>query len=50
VERARATPGLLPAEARTRSFDEVELALGRQEALSEAARCLRCDFKPPEDE
>ena len=39
----RHAPKLDP-DARSRSFDEVELGLTAEEARLEAARCLRCDF------
>jgi NADPH-dependent glutamate synthase beta subunit-like oxidoreductase len=36
---------LLPAEARARSFAEVEKCLSAEEARAEARRCLRCDLE-----
>lgn len=36
---------LLPAEARARSFAEVEKSLSAEEAGGEAKRCLRCDLE-----
>jgi NADH-quinone oxidoreductase subunit F len=47
----RATPPVLPAEARAKSFAEVESVLSPEEAAREARRCLRCDLdftKPKE--
>ncbi|HEY3353774.1 MAG TPA: NADH-quinone oxidoreductase subunit NuoF [Polyangia bacterium] len=41
----RAQQRLLPVEKRRGSFEEVELGLGRGEAVREARRCLRCDYR-----
>jgi NADH-quinone oxidoreductase subunit F len=45
---ASARPGmrLLPVETRQHCFDEVELGLDEDAAVSEASRCLRCDWEP----
>jgi NADH-quinone oxidoreductase subunit F len=42
---ARAEPPVLPPEARRKSFAEVEMTLGVEEAVREARRCLRCDLE-----
>ncbi len=44
-ETPRAEPPAIPAEARRRTFAEVELSLSAEEAAAEARRCLRCDLK-----
>jgi NADPH-dependent glutamate synthase beta subunit-like oxidoreductase len=41
----RERPPVLPLEERRLSFSEVELCLGDEQALSEAKRCLQCDFE-----
>ena len=45
AEKARVKCLLLPAEERGRSFDEVELALSTEQAVTEASRCLRCGLR-----
>ncbi|MDO8473670.1 MAG: FAD-dependent oxidoreductase, partial [Dehalococcoidia bacterium] len=42
AKQARHEPGTLPAEARKRGFDEVELVLDADAAVAEAKRCLNC--------
>ncbi len=41
----RAEPATISAEARSKSFAEVEMTLSEQQAVREARRCLRCDLK-----
>ena len=41
----RIDPSFLPALSRKKSFAEVELSLGGDEAIGEASRCLRCDLQ-----
>ena len=41
----RASERLRPLPERRGSFVEVELGLSRAEALREARRCLRCDYR-----
>ncbi len=36
---------IIPLEKRKRGFAEVVLGLGRQQAVAEACRCLRCDLE-----
>lgn len=43
-QQERREPPKLPPESRRGSWEEVESALGVQEALGEAERCLRCYF------
>ena len=45
VEKARVKSLLLPAKERVRSFEEVELALSTEQAVTEGCRCLRCDLR-----
>jgi len=40
--KKRFQPGMLPADTRKSTFDEVEQGLSAQEAVAEAERCLRC--------
>ena len=40
--KPRFKPGMLPADKRKSTFDEVEQGLSAQEAVAEAERCLRC--------
>jgi len=40
--KPRFQPGMLPADTRKSSFDEVEQGLSAQQAVAEAERCLRC--------
>ena len=40
--KPRFKPGMLPADTRKSTFDEVEQGLSAQEAVAEAERCLRC--------
>ncbi len=42
VVEERKEPEKLPPEARTRSFDVVELGFNTEDAIEEANRCLRC--------
>ncbi|SMB98918.1 NADH-quinone oxidoreductase subunit F [Thermanaeromonas toyohensis ToBE] len=42
---ARVCSGLLPVEKRLDSFAEVELGFTEEQAVMEAARCLRCDVR-----
>ncbi|MBI2957581.1 MAG: FAD-dependent oxidoreductase, partial [Chloroflexi bacterium] len=42
AKRDRQEPGMLPAEERRQSFDEVEMALSEEAAVAEARRCLNC--------
>jgi hypothetical protein len=55
LERALVPPGeppskerpamaLAPLQERIKNFEEAELGLSEQQALSEARRCLRCDL------
>lgn len=44
-ERPRQEPALLPAQQRTKGFEEVELSLQEKAAVAEAGRCLRCDLR-----
>jgi NADH-quinone oxidoreductase subunit F len=41
----RVKSATLPAAKRKESFAEVELCCLESEALREASRCLRCEFK-----
>jgi NADH-quinone oxidoreductase subunit F len=41
----RVEPPTLDAEIRKRSYAEVELCLGAEDAIKEAERCLRCDLE-----
>lgn len=45
----RAPLKALPVERRRGSFQEVELPWSEGVALREAQRCLRCDYRTPED-
>jgi NADH-quinone oxidoreductase subunit F len=45
VETPRHTLGELPAAERAESFVEAMIGLPAEEALEEAARCLRCDIR-----
>ena len=40
--KPRFKPGMLPADERKSTFDEIEQGLSAQEAVAEAERCLRC--------
>jgi NADH-quinone oxidoreductase subunit F len=40
---------LLPAERRTNNFDEVEQSWSETEAVRQARRCLRCDYRAKEE-
>jgi len=46
----RSVPPAIDAEARRRSFDEVELTLTEDDAKREARRCLRCDLEFTQDQ
>ena len=48
AETPRATPSLIPVGKRRRNFKEVETTWSRSVALTEARRCLRCDYREPE--
>lgn len=48
VETPRAAPKLIPVSRRKGNFSEVETTWSRTVALSEAKRCLRCDYREPE--
>jgi NADH-quinone oxidoreductase subunit F len=43
VEHERFQMSFLPAETRTKSFDEVAVGFHKLNAIAEAMRCLRCD-------
>lgn len=45
AEKARVKPLLLPTAARVKSFEEVELDLIPEQAVTEGCRCLRCDLR-----
>jgi NADH-quinone oxidoreductase subunit F len=45
IEKPRAQPPKIPIEKRVRSFDEAVQNYGREEAMEEAGRCLRCDLE-----
>ena len=40
--KPRYQPGMLPADMRKSTFDEVEQSFSAQQAVAEAERCLRC--------
>jgi NADH-quinone oxidoreductase subunit F len=42
--RERPAMALAPLQKRIKNFEEAELGLSEQQALSEARRCLRCDL------
>jgi len=50
MERGQEPMDLLGLEDRLRGFDEVELGYTPEQALREAARCLRCDLRIEEAE
>ncbi len=53
AEAKREECAALPAESRSKSFAEVELALSADQATREARRCLRCDLRfthPPSEQ
>jgi NADH-quinone oxidoreductase subunit F len=45
VSYGRAESRLIPTNKRKGNFKEVEMALAEAEAIREARRCLRCDFR-----
>ena len=45
ADLTRLTSQALPPEERLRSFNEVELCFSDEQAVSEAKRCLQCDFE-----
>jgi NADPH-dependent glutamate synthase beta subunit-like oxidoreductase len=45
ADLTRFTPQALPPEERLNSFKEVELCFNDEQAVSEAKRCLQCDFE-----
>jgi hypothetical protein len=45
ADLTRFTPQALPLEQRLNSFNEVELCFSDEQAVSEAKRCLQCDFE-----
>jgi len=45
ADLTRFTPQALPLEQRLNSFNEVELCFSDEQAVSEAERCLQCDFE-----
>jgi len=53
TQQQRIAPPMVPAAARRKNFNEVELSLSVEDATREARRCLRCDLEftqPKEDE
>jgi NADPH-dependent glutamate synthase beta subunit-like oxidoreductase len=42
--------GLISLGQRARNFNEVECVYTEYQAITEAARCMRCDCKESEDE
>jgi len=50
VQYPRAKMHTIPVSKRKHNFQEVELCLAEPAARREAKRCLRCDFRPPEEE
>jgi heterodisulfide reductase subunit A len=44
-QEPRSNMPVLPVESRRGSFKEVELGLSREEAVTEAGRCLSCDCR-----
>jgi NADH-quinone oxidoreductase subunit F len=48
VETPRAAPKLIPVSKRKGNFTEVEATWSQSVALTEAKRCLRCDYREPE--
>jgi NADH-quinone oxidoreductase subunit F len=48
ADRLQAAMPETDAEARRRDFSEVELGLTREQAVAEAARCMRCDLMAKE--
>lgn len=50
VQYPRTKMHTIPVGKRKHNFQEVELCLAEPAARREAKRCLRCDFRPPDEE